>query len=141
MEFLSLAKTYEAEMRAFFEDLHQYPEPSHGEIRTNARVREVLGAAGIVCAFFDRVKHGRFSGMALAGLIVGIVGVCLGIGMLILSLVAESLLIQMIEDGTIPKEMIQDLVDQGVIAPEDVPEGILDPATTTTSLFTPGGNL
>ena len=101
----------------------------------------LLGAAGIVCAIFDRVKHGRFSSMALAGLIVGIVGVCLGIGMLILSLVAESLLIQMIEDGTIPKEMIQDLVDQGVIAPEDVPEGILDPATTTTSLFTPGGNL
>ena len=101
----------------------------------------LLGAAGIVCAIFDRVKRGRFSGMSLAGLIVGIVGVCLGIGMLILSLVAESLLIQMIEDGTIPKEMIQELVDQGVIAPEDVPEGILDPATTTTSLFTPGGNL
>lgn len=47
MDYLSLAKTYEGDMRAFFEDLHQHPEPSHGEIRTNARVREVLGAAGI----------------------------------------------------------------------------------------------
>ena len=47
MNYMPLAKSYEAEMRAFFEDLHQYPEPSHGEVRTNARVREVLGAAGI----------------------------------------------------------------------------------------------
>ena len=47
MNTMTLAKSYEADMRAFFEDLHQYPEPSHGEIRTNARVREVLSAAGI----------------------------------------------------------------------------------------------
>ena len=47
MNIMTLATSYEAEMRAFFEDLHQYPEPSHGEIRTNARVREVLSAAGI----------------------------------------------------------------------------------------------
>ena len=47
MNYISFAKSYEADMRAFFEDLHQYPEPSHGEIRTNARVREVLGERGI----------------------------------------------------------------------------------------------
>ena len=47
MNWLSLAAHYESQMRAFFEDLHQYPEPSHFEVRTNARVREVLGAAGI----------------------------------------------------------------------------------------------
>lgn len=47
MNFFSDAKACEAEMRAFFEDLHQYPEPSHGEVRTNARVRERLAAPGI----------------------------------------------------------------------------------------------
>lgn len=47
MDFMTAAKAYEADMRAFFRDLHQYPEPSHFEIRTNARVREVLGAAGV----------------------------------------------------------------------------------------------
>ena len=47
MDSIALAKTYEADLRAFFEDLHQYPEPSHEEVRTNARVREVLDAAGV----------------------------------------------------------------------------------------------
>ena len=47
MDFMTAAKAYEADMRAFFRDLHQYPEPSHHEVRTNARVREVLGAAGV----------------------------------------------------------------------------------------------
>lgn len=47
MDFLTGAKAYEADMRAFFEDLHQYPEPSHGEVRTNARVREALSGEGI----------------------------------------------------------------------------------------------
>ncbi len=31
-------------MRAFFEDLHRHPEPSHFENRTNQRVREQLRA-------------------------------------------------------------------------------------------------
>ena len=30
MDFLSEARAAEAGMRTFFEDLHQYPEPSHG---------------------------------------------------------------------------------------------------------------
>ncbi|MFQ9446290.1 MAG: M20 metallopeptidase family protein [Christensenellales bacterium] len=34
-------------MRAFFEDLHRHPEPSHFENRTNRRVREQLKAHGI----------------------------------------------------------------------------------------------
>ena len=100
----------------------------------------LLGVAAIICAIFDRVKRGRFCGMSLAGLIVGIVGICLGIGMLILSLIAESLILQMVEDGQIPAEMIQQLVDQGFLAPEDVPEGLLPADTTTTFLPTTGGN-
>ena len=47
MNFLNEAKAYEGEMRAFFEDLHRHPEPSHFEIRTNQRVREQLKAHGI----------------------------------------------------------------------------------------------
>jgi len=47
MNFLPDAKRRETDMRAFFEDLHQYPEPSHGEVRTNARVRELLAVPGI----------------------------------------------------------------------------------------------
>lgn len=47
MHFLTDAQALEAEMRAFFEDLHQYPEPSHQEVRTNARVREALAPHGI----------------------------------------------------------------------------------------------
>lgn len=47
MDFLTGAKALMADMRAFFEDLHQYPEPSHEEVRTNARVRGALAPAGI----------------------------------------------------------------------------------------------
>lgn len=47
MDFMTSATALDAEMRAFFEDLHQYPEPSHQEVRTNARVREALLAEGI----------------------------------------------------------------------------------------------
>ena len=47
MDFLSEARAAEAGMRAFFEDLHQYPEPSHGEVRTNAQVRRALSVPGI----------------------------------------------------------------------------------------------
>ena len=47
MNFLNEAKAYEGEMRAFFEDLHRHPEPSHFETRTNQRVREQLAAHGI----------------------------------------------------------------------------------------------
>lgn len=47
MDFLTAAKGYEEDMRAFFRDLHQYPEPSHLETRTNARVRDILSKAGI----------------------------------------------------------------------------------------------
>ena len=42
MDFLAQAKAYDAPLRAFFEDLHRHPEPSHHEVRTNARVREAL---------------------------------------------------------------------------------------------------
>ena len=44
MNFLSEAQALEGEMRAFFEDLHRHPEPSHFENRTNQRVREQLRA-------------------------------------------------------------------------------------------------
>ena len=44
MNFLNEAQAYEGEMRAFFEDLHRHPEPSHFENRTNQRVREQLRA-------------------------------------------------------------------------------------------------
>ena len=44
MNFLSEAHALEGEMRAFFEDLHRHPEPSHFENRTNQRVREQLRA-------------------------------------------------------------------------------------------------
>ena len=44
MNFLSEAQILEGEMRAFFEDLHRHPEPSHFENRTNQRVREQLRA-------------------------------------------------------------------------------------------------
>lgn len=47
MNFLNEAQAYEGEMRAFFEDLHRHPEPSHFENRTNRRVREQLKAHGI----------------------------------------------------------------------------------------------
>ena len=47
MNFLNEAQAYEGEMRAFFEDLHRHPEPSHFENRTNLRVREQLKAHGI----------------------------------------------------------------------------------------------
>ena len=47
MNFLNEAQAYEGEMRAFFEDLHRHPEPSHFETRTNRRVREQLKAHGI----------------------------------------------------------------------------------------------
>lgn len=47
MDFGTAAKGYEEDMRTFFRDLHQYPEPSHLETRTNARVRDVLSKAGI----------------------------------------------------------------------------------------------
>ena len=47
MDFLAQAKAYDAPLRAFFEDLHRHPEPSHHEVRTNARVREALAREGI----------------------------------------------------------------------------------------------
>lgn len=47
MNFLNETQAYEGEMRAFFEDLHRHPEPSHFENRTNRRVREQLKAHGI----------------------------------------------------------------------------------------------
>lgn len=47
MDFMTPAKALERDMRAFFEDLHRHPEPSHHEVRTNARVREYLSPLGI----------------------------------------------------------------------------------------------
>ena len=47
MNFLSEARSAYAGMCAMFEDLHQYPEPSHGEVRTNAQVRRALSVPGI----------------------------------------------------------------------------------------------
>ena len=47
MNFLPEAQAMDAAMRAFFEDLHQYPEPSHHEVRTNAKLREALSLPGI----------------------------------------------------------------------------------------------
>ena len=44
MNFLNEAQALEGEMRAFFEDLHRHPEPSHFENRTNQRIREQLRA-------------------------------------------------------------------------------------------------
>ena len=47
MNFLTEAQAMDAAMRAFFEDLHQYPEPSHCEVRTNAKIREALSVPGV----------------------------------------------------------------------------------------------
>ncbi len=47
MDFMAQAQAYEPAMRAMFEDLHRHPEPSHFEVRTNARVREALKREGI----------------------------------------------------------------------------------------------
>ena len=47
MSFLSEAQAMQPAMRAFFEDLHQYPEPSHHEVRTNAKIREALSVPGV----------------------------------------------------------------------------------------------
>ena len=47
MDFMAQAQAYDAPMRAFFEDLHRHPEPSHHEVRTNRRIREALAREGI----------------------------------------------------------------------------------------------
>ena len=47
IDFLSQAQRYDEPLRALFEGLHRYPEPSHEEIRTNARIREELNALGV----------------------------------------------------------------------------------------------
>lgn len=47
MDWLALAETHFEDMKALFEDLHRHPEPSHEEVRTNARVREALAVDGI----------------------------------------------------------------------------------------------
>ena len=47
MDFMAQAQAYDAPMRAFFEDLHRHPEPSHHEVRTNRRIREALTREGI----------------------------------------------------------------------------------------------
>ena len=72
MDMMTAAKAYEADMRAFFEDLHQYPEPSHQEVRTNAQVRRALDKPGIelICpkdnitiAVIHGAKPGKTVGM------------------------------------------------------------------------------
>lgn len=47
MDYFARATALFDEIRACFEDLHRHPEPSHREFRTNARVRELLGAWGV----------------------------------------------------------------------------------------------
>lgn len=48
MDFMKDAMALEKDMRELFYDLHQYPEPSHFEVRTNRRVREILcGVSGV----------------------------------------------------------------------------------------------
>lgn len=47
MDFLAQAQRMDAALRALFEDLHRYPEPSHEEVKTNARVRSELTMEGI----------------------------------------------------------------------------------------------
>lgn len=47
IDWMNEAQTRFDGMRALFEDLHRHPEPSHREVRTNARVRELLSCAGV----------------------------------------------------------------------------------------------
>ena len=47
IDWMNEAQTRFDGMRALFEDLHRHPEPSHREVRTNARVREILSRAGV----------------------------------------------------------------------------------------------
>lgn len=56
IDWLTQAQAHFAGMRALFEDLHRYPEPSHEEVRTNQRVREELSKDGIeLCCPQDNI--------------------------------------------------------------------------------------
>lgn len=56
IDWLTQAQAHFADMRALFEDLHRYPEPSHEEVRTNQRVREELSKDGIeLCCPQDNI--------------------------------------------------------------------------------------
>ena len=47
IDWMQAAQARFDDMRALFEDLHRHPEPSHREVRTNARVRDLLSRAGV----------------------------------------------------------------------------------------------
>lgn len=56
IDWLSQSKAYFEEMKALFEDLHRYPEPSHEEVRTNQRVRAELSKDGVeLCCPADNI--------------------------------------------------------------------------------------
>ncbi|MBR2943031.1 MAG: amidohydrolase [Clostridia bacterium] len=47
MDFMKQAAAYDPQIRALYQQLHRFPEPSHEEKETNARVRTALARKGI----------------------------------------------------------------------------------------------